>query len=105
MGVQYDDGSLSELMDFPDALAEFLKNPRSKALHKFKNESEYQEYKTKADLQAELEKAKVRLDELERELSPVKSSILHIPTDAEKDFIEKHGASAAINPLTGKIRL
>jgi len=105
MAVQYDDGSMSELMNFPDALTEFLSNPESKALHKFENEQEYQAFKTEAELQAETEKLKSRLDELEKEVSPVKSSVLHIPTDEEKAFIERHGASAAVNPLTIKIRL
>lgn len=105
MAVQYNDGSISELMNFPDALTEFLNNPESKSLHKFENEQEYQVFKTETELQIETEKLKTRLDELERQISPIKSSELHIPTDEEKDFIEKYGASAAINPLTGKIRL
>lgn len=102
MAVQYDDGSISDLMNFHDALTEFLSNPKSKTLHKIKDKEEYQSIKTESKLQEETEKLKSRLDKIEQQMSPVKSSILHIPNDEEKSIIEKYMTSDAISILTRK---
>lgn len=97
MAIQYNDGRLSELMDFDKALTMFLQDPNASSLHKFQTESEFSTFKAESDLKQRVSNLEARLKEMQYE--NVLSDVIHIPSEYEMTNL-----GIVINPNKNRYR-